>query len=56
MAYFDVVTTQIIYETTTVEADTAEQAQEIVFNDTGALQWDYLDSAGWEITDIKERV
>lgn len=54
MAYFNIVTTQIIYETTTVEADTEAQALEIVYNDTGGLQWDYLDSAGWEITEVKE--
>ena len=54
MAYFNVVTTQIIYETTTVEAETREQAEAIVLNDTGALQWDFLDSAGWEITEISE--
>lgn len=54
MAYFNVVIVQTIYEVATVEADTQEQAQEIVLNDTGSLQWDFLDSADWQILEIKE--
>jgi hypothetical protein len=52
MAYFTVYTTQIVVEATTVEADTQEQAQEIVLNDTGALDWSYVSSDGWDITNI----
>jgi hypothetical protein len=52
MAYFTVYTTQTVVEATTVEADTQEQAQEIVLNDTGALDWSYVSSDGWDITNI----
>ena len=52
MAYFTVYTTQTVIESATVEADTQEQAQEIVLNDTGALDWSYVSSDGWAITNI----
>lgn len=52
MAYFTVYSQQTLIESTTVEADTAEQAQEIVLNDTGSLDWNYVDSANWSIENI----
>ena len=52
MAYFTVYTTQTVVESTVVEADTQEQAHELVLNDTAALDWSYVDSDGWEITNI----
>jgi hypothetical protein len=52
MAYFTVYTTQTVVEATTVEADTQEQAHEIVLNDTGALDWSYFSSDVWDITNI----
>jgi len=55
MAYFTVYTTQEITESTVVEADTQEQAHEIVLNDTGSLDWQFLDSDGWQIESIIER-
>ena len=55
MAYFTVYTTQEITESTVVEADTQEQAHEIVLNDTGSLDWQFVDSDGWQIESIIER-
>jgi hypothetical protein len=52
MAYFTVYSQQTLIESTTVEADTAEQAQEIVLNDTGSLEWSYVDSDSWSIENI----
>jgi hypothetical protein len=54
MAYFTVYTTQEITESTVVEADTQEQAHEIVLNDTGSLDWQFVDSDGWQIENIIE--
>jgi hypothetical protein len=55
MAYFTVYTTQEITESTVVEADTQEQAHEIVLNDTGLLDWQFVDSDGWQIESIIKR-
>jgi hypothetical protein len=55
MAYFTVYTTQEITESTVVEADTQEQAHEIVLNDTGSLDWQFVDSDGWQIESFIER-
>ena len=55
MAYFTVYTTQTVVESTVVEADTQEQAHELVLTDAGALDWSYVDSDGWEITDILKK-
>jgi hypothetical protein len=55
MAYFTVYTTQEITESTVVEADTQEQAHEIVLNDTGSLDWQFVDSDGWQIESIIKR-
>jgi hypothetical protein len=52
MAYFTVYSTQTVIESATVEADTEAQAREIVLNDTGSLDWQYIDSDNWAITDI----
>lgn len=52
MAYFTVYSTQTVIESATVEADTQEQAREIVLNDAGSIDWQYVDSDNWAIIDI----
>lgn len=52
MAYFTIYSTQTVIESTTVEADTEAQAREIVLNDTGSLDWQYVDSDNWAIENI----
>lgn len=49
MAIYKVYTSQTVYEVTLVEAETKEEAEEIVLNDTGELQWDYFQSEHWQI-------
>lgn len=53
MTIYKIITAQTVYEVALVEADSKEGAEEIVLNDTGELQWDYLSSDGWEIIETK---
>ena len=56
MAIYKVITAQTVYEVTLVEAESKEDAEEQVLNDTGELQWDYLQSECWELikTEIQQ--
>lgn len=49
MAIYKVYTSQTVYEIALVEAETKEEAEEIVLNDTGKIQWDYFHSEHWQI-------
>jgi hypothetical protein len=49
MSIYKVYTSQTVFEVTSVEAETKEEAEEIVLNDTGELQWDYFQSEHWQI-------
>jgi hypothetical protein len=49
MAIYKVYTSQTVFEVTSVEAESIEEAEDIVLNDTGELQWDYFQSEHWQI-------
>lgn len=55
MKTFKVRTVQTVYEVAYVEANSKEEAIEAVMNDTGAVQFDFLDSADWQIVDAVEQ-
>ena len=49
MSIYKVYTSQTVYEVTSVEAESIEDAEEQVLGDTGKLEWNYFDSGYWQI-------
>lgn len=52
MRKYQVISSQLVYSSVTIEAESEEEAEEIAFE--GDNEWKFYDSADWQIESIKE--
>lgn len=52
MPKFRVISSQIVYNSTIIEAETKEEADQLAFE--GDHKWDFYDCADWQIDEVEE--
>ena len=52
MPKYQVISSQLVYSATAIEAESQEQAEELAFE--GDNQWRFYDCADWQIESVKE--
>lgn len=52
MPKFEVISSQLVYSSTIVEAESQEQAEQLAYE--GDHKWNFYDCADWQIEEVKE--
>lgn len=52
MPKYQVISSQLVYNTTTIEANSQEQAEELAYE--GDHEWRFYDAAYWQIESVEE--